>query len=105
MKSNRYLFSMKVYQLSVLIHYMYRYIGNVSRDDWEINDVWGNIGQFISRWNVHREFVYRMHWFIVIVRIGSNVAFYTNYNYNTFIMFTGLSDAYYLFGCITRDFE
>ena len=72
---------MKVYQLSVLIHYTYHYIGNVSRDVWEINDVCRSIRQFISRWTVHREFVYRMLWFIVVVRTRNNVAFYTNYSY------------------------
>ena len=81
MKSNRYLFSTKVYQLSALIHYTYRYVGNVSHADWKINDVCGSIGQFISRWNVHHEFVHCTRWFIVVVRTRSNVAFYTNYSY------------------------
>src|SRR5580765_901943 len=77
-QSHRDLLSAKIDQPTVLIHDTHRYIGDVPRDDRQINDLRRDFRHFISRWNVRRELVYRMRGLAVAVRPRRDVAFYAN---------------------------
>jgi len=66
-------------RLVVLIHDADHYIGNDLCNDREINDLRRRFRQFISRRNVWRKFVYRVHRF-TIVSLHGDIAFNANYS-------------------------